>query len=128
MTGIGDHAGPDRCRPGAASSRNGIGRGHGGFGEPMAAEHTTAAGVTWTRPSEAVVLCLRRATVRTTAPVALVVGTILSVVNQGHLVFAGTTDATTWARVAVNYLVPFLVANTGFLTARRRRAAKAGQG
>lgn len=66
-------------------------------------------------------LCLRGATTRTAAPVALVVGTVLSLVNQGHLVFAGTADAATWIRVVVNYLVPFLVASTGFLSARRVR-------
>jgi hypothetical protein len=85
----------------------------------MAAERSAPEAVTWTRPTEAVVLCLRGVTVRTAAPVALIVGTILSLINQGHLVFAGTADAATWTRVAVNYLVPFLVASTGFLSARR---------
>ncbi len=78
-----------------------------------------SASVTWVRPTEAIVLCLCGVTVRTAAPVALVVGTVLSVVNQGHLVFAGTTDAVTWMRVAVNFVVPFIVASIGFLSARR---------
>lgn len=74
--------------------------------------------MTWSRPREAVALFLRGRTVRTAAPVAAVVGTVLSAVNQGHLVLDGGGTGT-WIRIAVNYLVPFLVASTGFLSARR---------
>lgn len=75
--------------------------------------------VTWSRPAEAVWLFLSGRTARAAIPVALVVGTILSAVNQGHLVLAGDVGAATWVRIAVNYLVPFCVASIGFLAACR---------
>lgn len=64
---------------------------------------------------------LRGATVRTAGPTALLVGTILSVVNQGAVITHGDGDGGTWIRVAVNFVVPFCVASIGYLTARRVR-------
>lgn len=58
-------------------------------------------------------------TVRTAAPTAVVVGTVLSLVNQGTVITDGHTDGGTWVRVAVNYLVPICVASVGYLGARR---------
>lgn len=75
---------------------------------------------TWSRPLEAAWWIVRGRTLRTAGPVALAVGTILSAVNQGHLVAGGETDYATWLRVAVNYLVPFCVASIGYLAACRR--------
>jgi hypothetical protein len=75
--------------------------------------------VTWSRPGEGVLLFLRGRTARTAAPVAAVVGTVLSAVNQGDVVLGGDAGLSTWVRIAVNYLVPFLVASFGFLAARR---------
>lgn len=62
---------------------------------------------------------VRGATVRTAGPTALLVGAVLSLVNQGALIAAGHSDGGTWVRVAVNFLVPFCVASVGFLSARR---------
>ncbi len=75
--------------------------------------------VTWSRPSHALMLFLRGRTARTAAPVAAVVGTVLSAVNQGDVLVSGAAGGSTWIRIAVNYLVPFLVASFGFLSARR---------
>lgn len=75
---------------------------------------------TWSHPREAVRLFLRGRTARTAAPVAIVVGTLLSAVNQGHLLIDGG-DAATWVRTGVNYVVPYCVASIGFLSARRVR-------
>ena len=75
---------------------------------------------TWTTPREALALFVRGVTVRTASKVALLVGTILSVVNQGTVIVDGNATAVTWIRVGVNYLVPFLVSSYGFLAARRR--------
>ncbi len=58
-------------------------------------------------------------TVRAAGPVALVVGTILSAVNQGSTIVDGATTWVTWVRVGVNYCVPFVVASIGFLSACR---------
>ncbi len=75
----------------------------------------------WSTRREALDLFVRGATVRTAVPTALVVGTILSAVNHGDVVAGGSAGPDTWVRIAVNYLVPFLVASIGFLSARRRR-------
>ncbi|MBD8057163.1 nitrate/nitrite transporter NrtS [Rhodococcus ruber] len=74
---------------------------------------------TWSRPVEAAALFARGRTVRTAAPTAAVVGTVLSLVNQGTVITDGHADGGTWVRVAVNYLVPFCVASVGYLGARR---------
>lgn len=65
-------------------------------------------------------LFVRGRTARTAVPVAVVVGTVLSVVNQGHLLLDGG-DTATWVRVGVNFLVPYCVASVGWLSARRIR-------
>ncbi len=64
-------------------------------------------------------LFLRGATIRVAGRVALVVGTILSAVNQGSLIVAGDGTVATWIRVAVNYLTPFVVASIGYLAGCR---------
>ena len=73
---------------------------------------------TWVSYPEAVRLFVSGATLRTATPIALVVGTWLTALNQGHLVAEGEVP---WSKVALNYLTPFLVASVGFLAARRRR-------
>lgn len=67
-------------------------------------------------------MLLRGATARTAGPTAGVVGTVLSLVNQGSVIAGGDATPATWIRVAVNYLVPFLVASTGWLSARHTSA------
>lgn len=62
-------------------------------------------------------------TVRTAGPVALVVGSILSVVNQGSTIIEGAATWVTWVRVGVNCCVPFAVASIGFLSACRSAPA-----
>lgn len=76
----------------------------------------------WTNRAEAIGLVLRGRTVRTAGPIALVVGTIVSLVNQGDVILTGHAGGITWLRVAVNYLVPFIVASAAYLSACRRRA------
>lgn len=78
--------------------------------------------VSWSHPVEAAMLFLRGRTARTAAPVALIVGTVLSAVNQGDVLLAGTGGTGTWVRIAINFLVPFCVASVGFLTACRVEA------
>lgn len=67
---------------------------------------------------------VRGATVRTAGPTALIVGTVLSLVNQGAVIAYGESDGGTWVRVVVNYVVPFCVASVGFLSARRAPSAR----
>ncbi|MEW2517117.1 nitrate/nitrite transporter NrtS [Actinacidiphila alni] len=81
----------------------------------------------WSSWGSALRLLLRGRTARIAVPVAAVVGTVLSSVNQAANIASGHTGAGTWIRVAVNYLVPFLVSSYGYLTARRvRRPAVSG--
>ena len=53
--------------------------------------------------------------------VALVVGTILTLVNQGSVILGGDATAVTWVRVCVNYVVPFIVSSIGYLAPFRLR-------
>lgn len=75
----------------------------------------------WSRPRDAVSLLVRGATFRTCAPVAVVVGTVLSVVNQGDVILDGAGDAVVAAKVAANMAIPYLTSSTGALLAVRRR-------
>ncbi len=75
----------------------------------------------WSRPRNAVWLLLRGATFRTCAPVAVIVGTVLSVVNQGDVIASGMGDAVVAAKVAANMTIPYLTSSAGALLAVRRR-------
>lgn len=87
-----------------------------GVDRPAAAD-----GLAWSRLGEACGMFVRGCTLRTACPTAALVGTVLSAVNQGGVLLGGTATAGTWIRIAVNYLVPFLVASVGYLSARRVR-------
>ena len=69
----------------------------------------------WSTRRQALGLFTRGVTVRVAGGVALVVGTILTVVNQGSVVIGGEASRLTWIRVGVNYLTPYVVASIGFL-------------
>jgi hypothetical protein len=75
----------------------------------------------WSTWREALALWFARTTLRRTLKIAAVVGTLLSLINQGSVIFGGDATAATWLRVSFNYLVPFCVSSTGFLSATRRR-------
>ena len=62
-----------------------------------------------------------------TAAVAVVVGTILLAINQLDVVLAGRATGVTWLKIALTYLVPFLVANYGIVTASRDGIASASR-
>lgn len=85
----------------------------------MSLPHRSTREVTWSHPCTALALLLHGRTAHVAAPVAAVVGTVLSSVNQGAIIVSGDATAATWVRVGVNYLVPFLVSSYGWLTARR---------
>jgi thiamine transporter ThiT len=78
----------------------------------------------WSSPREACRLILRGLTLRTGVKVAAVVGTILTIVNQGSVIAGGDATAVTWIRVAVNYLVPFFVSSIGYLAPFGRRVPR----
>lgn len=55
--------------------------------------------------------------------VALVMGTVLTLINQGDMILAG--EVPNLAKVALTYLVPYLVATYGAVTAKRTAWRKA---
>ncbi len=73
----------------------------------------------WRTPQEAAILILRGATIHPAARIALVVGTILTVVNQGGVTLSGDLGAPTLARVVANYVIPYVVSSIGFLASFR---------
>jgi hypothetical protein len=75
----------------------------------------------WSRPGEALRLLACGATARTCLPIALVVGTVLSLVNQGDVVVQGMGSVSVALKVLANYLIPFLTSSTGALLAVRER-------
>ena len=76
---------------------------------------------TWTTWPEALRVVAHRRHLRATVPIALVVGTVLFVINQLDVVLGGDASTATWVKGAVTYLVPFVVSNLGVATATRRR-------
>jgi hypothetical protein len=78
-------------------------------------------GVAWSSWPRAAWLIARGATFRTSLPVALVVGSLLSAVNQGGELVAGDIDGATVARMAANYAIPYVVSGVGYLSAHRSR-------
>lgn len=68
---------------------------------------------------EALRFCLRPRYLRRTIRIALVVGTIVTLINQADVILAGATATTTWLKLPINYCVPFVVSNLGLLAGRR---------
>lgn len=78
-------------------------------------------GISWSTPLDACVLIAKGATFRTASKIALVVGTLLTVVNQGSVIASGDASLATWVRTVANYVIPYAVASVGYLTPFRRR-------
>ena len=57
---------------------------------------------------------------RRCALIALAVGTLLSLVNQGDVILAGSVDRVALLRILANYLIPFVVSNLGAMTSLPR--------
>ncbi len=67
---------------------------------------------------EAIAYCARPAHLRRTVTIALVVGAILTLANQGDVLLSGAATTATALKVATNFLTPFVVSNLGLLTGR----------
>jgi hypothetical protein len=72
---------------------------------------------TWVSYGDAARMFVRGITIPAASRIALVVGTWLSALNQGHFIADGHPP---WVKIALNYATPFVVASLGFLAARRR--------
>ncbi len=68
---------------------------------------------------EAVAFCALRRNLRRTIRIALFVGVVLTVINQGAVITSGHATTATWVRCALNFVVPFLVSNAGLLSGRQ---------
>jgi hypothetical protein len=56
-----------------------------------------------------------------TIRIALIVGTVLFLINQLDVVVRGRATTFVWVKVALTYLVPFVTSNLGILVATSRR-------
>lgn len=79
----------------------------------------------WTTRGDAVLLICRGRTAPHVWRIALVVGALLTVVNQGAVILSGQVDAGTLARIAANVVIPYTVSSLGLLRAFRQDAAPA---
>jgi hypothetical protein len=72
---------------------------------------------------------LRREHLRRTVRIALVVGIVLTAVNQLDVILRGDATAITWIKCGTNFVVPFIVSNLGLLSGRTfaHRAGCRGQ-
>lgn len=64
-------------------------------------------------------IVMRPEHLRRTLPIALVVGTILTTINQADVIAGGDATLVTWIKAVGNFCVPFVVSNLGLLAGRR---------
>ena len=62
---------------------------------------------------------MRREHLRRTVQIALVVGAMLTVINQADVIAGGDATAITWVKAGANFVVPFIVSNLGLLAGKR---------
>lgn len=70
----------------------------------------------------ALAYCARPEHLRRTVRIALVVGLLLTVINQATVIASGAATVATWIRCVLNFAVPFVVSNLGLLGGRTRDA------
>jgi hypothetical protein len=68
--------------------------------------------------AELVALAARNGVLRRAVVVALVVGTVLNLINQGDRLISGTEPD--WFKLILTYLVPFVVSTHGSMTVLMR--------
>jgi hypothetical protein len=81
----------------------------------MAAEERWSSG----NLRQALAICMRREHLRRTLRIALVVGIVLTLINQADVIIGGDATAITWMKVGLNFCVPFVVSNLGLLAGKR---------
>jgi len=67
----------------------------------------------------ALATCRQPSNLRRTLTIALIVGCILSIINQGDVIVHGDATGATVLKVCLNFVVPFVVSNLGVLTGDR---------
>jgi hypothetical protein len=68
----------------------------------------------WSMPDARV--CLKWEHLRRTGLITALVGTWLTLFNQGDLLLAGAIGPVLLVKIALNYATPFVVANAGLLS------------
>jgi hypothetical protein len=68
---------------------------------------------------EALRVCARPEHLRRTVRIALVVGTILTLINQADVILSGDATGLTALKIGLNFCVPFIVSNLGLLAGKR---------
>jgi hypothetical protein len=72
---------------------------------------------------EALRICLRPEHLRRTVRIALVVGTIVTIINQADVILGGEATTGTWIKAIRDYCAPVVVSNLGLLAGKRVEAA-----
>ena len=90
-------------------------------GRDRAVEATLRPRLAWTTRWQMIRLICRGTTYPTAVRIAAVVGTLLTLVNQGQELTSGHIGLATVLRVAANYLIPYVVSSIGYLTPFRVR-------
>lgn len=80
--------------------------------------------IEWRTWPEAFALFVTGATLTTCIPIALVVGLLLSTINQGDVIASGSATAVTWLKVGMNFVIPFCVSSYGFLNGCRSESPR----
>ena len=73
------------------------------------------------RLAAAISYCGERAHLRRTLRIALVVGIVLTAINQLDVIVSGDAGTATFIKCGLNFVVPFVVSNLGLLSGRPRR-------
>ena len=73
---------------------------------------------------ESLRICMRREHLKRTIRIALVVGTILTLINQLDVIAKGNATWLTGLKAVLNYCVPFVVSNLGLLAGKRVEAER----
>jgi hypothetical protein len=76
---------------------------------------------------DALRIVFMRKHLRKTMRIALVVGTILTLINQLDVILRGDGTAVVWGKTALNYCVPFIVSNLGLLAGKRAEQEGSGR-
>lgn len=85
----------------------------------MHRQHTRVAAISGRAQILAVCrYCLATERLKRTLLTALIVGTVLTLLNQVDVVANGEATSTTYLKCTANYIVPFAVSNVGVLIGR----------
>lgn len=76
----------------------------------------------------AIQVCCKPANLRRTLGIAATVGVVLTAINEGDLLVEGKASAATAIKIAMNFVIPFLVSNLGVLTGTRSADRWEGSG